>query len=98
MSSTSACKCGTSSLGSRMLTNPLIPGPDRISSMLIGSRTCLGRDFFFGFVSRLDMQELHQLGAGNPVIVRRLAVRVHVHQEFARTLGFGNRSVGPDGR
>src|SRR5260370_174125 len=75
-----------------------VPGPDRISSMLIGSRTNLGRDFFFGFISRLDMQELHQPGAGHPVIVRRFAVRIHVHQELARALGFGNRAVGPDGR
>src|SRR5215471_14989215 len=98
MSSTNACKCGTSSRGSRMLTNPLIPGPDRISSMLIGSRTNLGRDFFFGFVSRLDMQQLHQLGGRRTVIVRGLAMRIHVHQELARSLGFGNRAVGPDGR
>src|SRR2546430_14878821 len=94
MSSTSACKCGTSSLGSRMLTNPLIPGPDRISSMLIGSRTCLGRDFFFGFVSRLDMQELHQLGARDPAEGAQPVRGVQIRKALCRAIGLGSRFVG----
>lgn len=57
--------------------------------MLMGSSGTLCRDFFFGVVSRPDIQQLHQFGRRRPVIVRGLAMRVHIDQGFAHPFRLG---------
>src|SRR5262245_6909002 len=100
MSSTSACKCGTFSGGSRMPTNPLMPGPARISSMLMGSSSSLCRDLFFGLgciLSGLDIEKLHHFFGRHTVVLGGLAMRVQIHQEPSGALRFRDGAVGSDG-